>query len=225
MSFENTLDKIHESAVKNRFLQLFTIFVRGILAFGFFPPGLKKVLHQPFTILPDSNPVGHYFNALYNTGFYYEFIGWGQVIAAVLLIFPRTAHLGALTVFPDNFKYRRFDKRRRLCRNVADHDLDVSGFAVSRLLGLRPYQGDFLYPANATKLMLLSMNTFGFLFSARSGGMSVGIIFYSIGLGNFSNYLNVSLILAAAGLVFGIFMAIHHRFMRVGDLEMKAGLK
>ena len=44
--------------------------------------------------------MGHYFEALYQTGYYYTFIGVGQVITAVLLLIPRTALLGALIYFP-----------------------------------------------------------------------------------------------------------------------------
>src|SRR6187200_2416874 len=100
MKLENILDGIHVSITRRRWTQLFTVFTRLILACGFIPPSIKKILHQPFTMLPDSNPVGHYFNALYDTGFYYEFIGWAQLIAALLLLFPRTAHIGALMFLP-----------------------------------------------------------------------------------------------------------------------------
>src|SRR6478672_4643093 len=100
MNLENALDKIHASVIQNTWLQLFTVFTRVILAVGFIPPSIKKILHKPFTVLPDSNPVGHYFNALYQTGFYYEFIGWSQIIAAVLLLLPRTAHIGTLMFLP-----------------------------------------------------------------------------------------------------------------------------
>ena len=99
MKIESTLDKIHKKMTGNRFLQLFTAFTRILLFIGFTPPSIKKIMHEPFTSLPDSNPVGHYFKALLETGFYYEFIGWAQLIAAILLIFPRTAHLGALMFF------------------------------------------------------------------------------------------------------------------------------
>ena len=224
MSLENTLDKIHAATVKNRFLQIFTTFVRGILAVGFFPPGLKKVLHQPFTILPDSNPVGHYFNALYQTGFYYEFIGWGQVIAAVLLIFPRTAHIGALMFFP-------------IILNIAVLTNAV-GFAGTWLVTILMFLASLYLvcwdydrikaiffigrrdKTNPFKYELVWLPLLGAL-----GGILIGGIFYSIKLGNFSNYLNVTLFLSAAGFVFGIFMAVHHRFMRVGELEIKAELR
>src|SRR5690349_22638840 len=100
MSIQTTLDKIHSRITSSRWLQIFTAFTRCLLAVGFIPPSLPKILHKPFTVLPDSNPVGHYFNALYDTGFYYEFIGWAQLTAALLLLFPRTAHLGALMFLP-----------------------------------------------------------------------------------------------------------------------------
>src|SRR3982750_3823433 len=100
MQIENILDGIHVSVTRRRSLQLFTVFTRILLAVAFTPPSIIKILHRPFTVLPDSNPVGHYFNALYDTGFYYEFIGWSQIVAATLLLIPRTAHIGALMFLP-----------------------------------------------------------------------------------------------------------------------------
>ena len=100
MKLEETLDKIHSKVTANIWLQLFTVFTRILLAVGFFQPSIKKIMGQPFTSLPDSSPVGHYFNALLETGFYYQFMGWSQLIAAILLLFPRTAHLGALLFLP-----------------------------------------------------------------------------------------------------------------------------
>ncbi|MDQ3749503.1 MAG: hypothetical protein M3367_10925 [Acidobacteriota bacterium] len=100
MNLEAKLDKFHSAVIQIRPLQLFTAFTRVLLAVGFIPPSIAKILHKPFTGLPDSHPVGHYFNALYNTGFYYELLGWGQLIAAILLLIPRTSHLGALAFLP-----------------------------------------------------------------------------------------------------------------------------
>lgn len=220
MSIENSLDKLHAATVRNRFLQLFTIFVRGILIVGFIPPGLKKILHQPFTILPDSNPVGHYFNALYNTGFYYEFIGWGQVIAAVLLIFPRTAHLGALMFFP-------------IILNIAVLTNAV-GFAGTWLLTILMSLASLylvcwdydriktiFFLDGKKKVNLFKYELVWLPLLGAFGGLFGGLIFKLIRLGNFSNYLTVTLILSGAGLIFGIFMAIHHRFMRVGETEIR----
>src|SRR5215510_4188407 len=55
---------------------------------------------ERFTALPSNHPLGHYFDALHLTGYYYTFIGVGQLIAALLLLIPRTALLGAIFYFP-----------------------------------------------------------------------------------------------------------------------------
>lgn len=78
----------------------FTFFTRVLLAIGFIPSGMKKVLGLRFTQLGIDNPVGFFFEAMYQTGFYWNFLGWSQVIAALLLLVPRTATLGAILYFP-----------------------------------------------------------------------------------------------------------------------------
>jgi uncharacterized membrane protein YphA (DoxX/SURF4 family) len=85
---------------RNKWLRYFAVFCRIALALGFIPSGLVKVRGERFTGLPSNNPLGHYFDALYLTGYYYTFIGVGQMIAAVLLLIPRTALLGAIFYFP-----------------------------------------------------------------------------------------------------------------------------
>jgi hypothetical protein len=55
---------------------------------------------ERFTVLSVKHPMGHYLEALHRTGYYYTFIGILQVTAAVLLLIPRTATLGALIYFP-----------------------------------------------------------------------------------------------------------------------------
>ncbi|MDH3529071.1 MAG: hypothetical protein OEQ28_05870 [Acidobacteriota bacterium] len=100
MKLEDALDRINSRVVRNRLLQAFTAFVRVLLFFSFLPPSIPKIMHRRFTLLPPTNPVGHYFEALYQTGFYYNFIGWAQLIAVVLLVIPRTSHIGALLFLP-----------------------------------------------------------------------------------------------------------------------------
>ena len=67
---------------------------RILLAMAFFPTGLVKATGQRFTLLPIENPVGFFFEAMYQTGPYWYFIGMVQVAAAVLLLIPATATLG-----------------------------------------------------------------------------------------------------------------------------------
>jgi uncharacterized membrane protein YphA (DoxX/SURF4 family) len=70
------------------------------LAAGFIPSGLTKVFDEGFTSLAVNHPMGNYLESLYHTGYYYPFIGYLQVLAAVLLLIPRTATLGAIIYFP-----------------------------------------------------------------------------------------------------------------------------
>jgi hypothetical protein len=63
--------------------------------------GYIKIAGERFAAgLPANNPLGHYFDALYLTGYYYTIIGIAQIIAAILLLIPRTSLLGALLYFP-----------------------------------------------------------------------------------------------------------------------------
>lgn len=224
MKLEAVLDKIHAKMTGSKVLQIFTAFTRILLFIGFTPPSIKKILHQPFTSLPDSNPVGHYFNALLNTGFYYEFIGWGQLIAAVLLLFPRTAHLGALMFFP-------------IILNIAVLTNAV-GFAGTWLLTilmtlaavyLVAWDYDRLKPVLFGQrglkagFMKYELVWLPLLFAA--GGPFLGVFAWLIRLGNAKDYFKVSAYLTLAGLIFGIAVTLHHRFMKVGGLENRTEIR
>lgn len=84
----------------SHWLVRFTAVTRLSIALGFIPSGLKKVMGERFTSLPITDPVGFFFEAFYRNQFWYRSVGWLQVIAALLLIFPRTAHIGALLFLP-----------------------------------------------------------------------------------------------------------------------------
>ena len=140
MNLENALDKAHAFITQNIWLQLFTVFTRIILAVGFIPPSLKKIFGQPFTILPDSHPVGRYFNALYQTGFYYEFLGWAQFVAAVLLLYPAHGSFRCARVFPRYSQHRRADQFGRIRRHEIHHDFDAARLHLSSGLGIRPLE-------------------------------------------------------------------------------------
>ncbi len=100
MSIATRLDQIHFTAKQNKWLRYFYVFNRCALAAGFIPSGLVKIMGERFTALSNNHPMGHYLEALHNTGYYYPFIGVLQVTAALLLLIPRTAMLGALLYFP-----------------------------------------------------------------------------------------------------------------------------
>jgi hypothetical protein len=97
MSF---IESAHRKIYGNKLFVLFTWFTRILLSFAFVPSGLKKLLGERFTILGVDNPVGFFFEALYQTGWYWNFLGFMQLLVALLLVIPRTAFLGALIYLP-----------------------------------------------------------------------------------------------------------------------------
>jgi len=100
MSLLTELERLYGALKRNKWLRYFAIFCRIALALGFIPSGIVKVRGERFTALPSNHPLGHYFDALYLTGYYYTFIGVGQLVTALLLLIPRTALLGAMLYFP-----------------------------------------------------------------------------------------------------------------------------
>src|SRR4051794_32374966 len=100
MSLITKLERRYSESKRNKWLRYFAIFCRIALALGFIPSGIVKVIGERFTALPSNHPLGHYFDALHLTGYYYKSIGVGQLTAALLLLIPRTALLGAIVYFP-----------------------------------------------------------------------------------------------------------------------------
>lgn len=95
------IEEIYYEAKADAWLKKFAVFCRIALAVSFIPAGLVKILGERFAEgLPSNNPLGHYFDALHQTGYYYTFIGIAQIIIAILLLIPRTSLLGALMYFP-----------------------------------------------------------------------------------------------------------------------------
>ena len=82
------------------FFLRFTLFTRILLAAGFIPTGMVKLLGRRFTTMPETTPIGAFFESMYQTGLFWNFIGAVQVVAGVLLLTPRYSHLGALLFLP-----------------------------------------------------------------------------------------------------------------------------
>lgn len=94
-------EEIYYEAKTDIWVKRFAVFCRVALAASFIPAGYVKIIGERFAAgLPSNNPLGHYFDALQLTGYYYPFIGVVQLITAILLLIPRTALLGALLYFP-----------------------------------------------------------------------------------------------------------------------------
>lgn len=101
MHSSSQLDQIHLKIKQNRWYWYFSVFCRIVLALGFIPSGLTKIMGERFASgLSVNHPMGQYLEALHHTGYYYTSIGILQVIAAVLLLIPRTVTLGAVLYLP-----------------------------------------------------------------------------------------------------------------------------
>jgi len=100
MKLSVRLDELHARVKSNKWMFYFWIFCRFSLAAGFVLAGYVKVIGERFTNLSNNQPMGHYLEALHHTGFYYTSIGVAQMLAAILLLFNRTALLGAVLYFP-----------------------------------------------------------------------------------------------------------------------------
>lgn len=74
----------------------FTWCTRFLLWLAFFPSGLTKVLGNRFTTLPVDTPVGGFFEAMYQTGWYYNMLGIAQLLAGLLILLPRTSAIGSI---------------------------------------------------------------------------------------------------------------------------------
>lgn len=94
------LDQLHQTVQHYRWSIWFTRLTRVLLALGFLPSDLTKLLGNRFTSLSPDTPIGYFFEALYQTGAYWRFIGAAQLLAAILLLIPVTTTLGAVLYFP-----------------------------------------------------------------------------------------------------------------------------
>lgn len=218
MTWLKTLDALHLRTIQNKYVQIFTSFVRCLLALGFIPPSIPKIRHLPFTSLPDENPVGHYFNALYATGFYYDFIGWMQLIAALLLLLPQTAHLGTFLFFP-------------IIINITVLTISV-GFKGTWLITL-------LMSLAGLYLMAWEYDRLKTLFTPRSsesqtlkhekwllplffglGTLFLLILMVWLGKANLHKIAFYKLIpFIGGGLLFGAIVYLHHRYMKTGPVS------
>ncbi|HEX2211084.1 MAG TPA: hypothetical protein VHG93_25600 [Longimicrobium sp.] len=94
------LDRLHARVRGSAVLYRFTLANRILLAVGFIPTGMIKVLGRPFTRMDPASDVGAFFDVLYRSGPYWRFIGAAQVVAGLLMLMPRTATLGAVIFAP-----------------------------------------------------------------------------------------------------------------------------
>jgi hypothetical protein len=85
---------------RTRLAHLAVANLRILLGFAFLPAGLKKVLGEPFTDPANTGAFHEFLHAFYATGWFYEFVGAVQLLAAGLLLTQRHAFAGSLVALP-----------------------------------------------------------------------------------------------------------------------------
>lgn len=93
MKFIDTLKKL-------LLFKLAVIYLRYLVGFAFVFASIVKIKSMRFTSIPPTEPVGYFFEAMYQTGFYWNFLGWGQFISGALLMTQRFATVGAMMFLP-----------------------------------------------------------------------------------------------------------------------------
>jgi hypothetical protein len=92
--------KFIDTVKKLLLFKLAVIYLRYLLGFAFVFASIVKIKSMRFTSIPPTEPVGYFFEALYQTGFYWNFLGWGQFISGALLMTQRFATAGAMMFLP-----------------------------------------------------------------------------------------------------------------------------
>lgn len=95
---------IYTWAYKQRWINVFAIYLRYLIGGAFTYASIVKIQGQRFIAWDGSsahiNTMPHFFETMYQSGLYWEFIGWSQLIAAFLLMTQRLAYVGALMFLP-----------------------------------------------------------------------------------------------------------------------------
>lgn len=87
-------------------LRLFYWVIRIGFSLAFVLSGVRKLPGIKFTQIPMFNPdgsenlVGLYFHAMYQTGFYWHFIGYLQIVLGIVLLTNRFATLALILMMP-----------------------------------------------------------------------------------------------------------------------------
>jgi uncharacterized membrane protein YphA (DoxX/SURF4 family) len=94
--FMKKIDKLK----KNKILVFLYWCSRIGMGLTFIISGTRKLPKVKFTTLPIDNPVGFYFEAMYATGFYWNFIGYFQILIGILIFFNRFVVISSLLMMP-----------------------------------------------------------------------------------------------------------------------------
>ena len=92
--------KLIEQIKAKRIFRILYWSAKIMLGLGFVLSGLRKLPGIKFTALPIENPVGLFFEGMYASGFYWNFIGYYQIIVGLLLIGPWWKRLTPILIAP-----------------------------------------------------------------------------------------------------------------------------
>ncbi len=89
------------------FLQIFTIYLRYLIGGAFIIAaigmgklnGTSNLINSMSAPIQDLQPIQQFFRVMAESGLYWQFIGWTQIIAGALLMTQRFAKVGALMFF------------------------------------------------------------------------------------------------------------------------------
>ena len=97
--------RLLDSLRKLRYMQIFTIYVRYLIGGAFvisaFTLNKLGIYDAPApyagqTPVEQLDPIGRFFRVMFDSGLYWNFIGWCQVLTGLLLMTQKLARLGAL---------------------------------------------------------------------------------------------------------------------------------
>lgn len=74
--------------------------IRVGMGLTFITSGIRKLPGVEFTALSVENPVGAYFNAMHETGFYWNFIGYFQILIGIFIFLNRFVVLSSILMMP-----------------------------------------------------------------------------------------------------------------------------
>ncbi len=211
-------DSLHARLRESLLFQRVTAMCRVLLAVGFIPPGITKMIGHPFTLLPPSTPVGYFFDAFFQASEYYAFVGFVQVLAGVLLLFPRTATVGAALFFPIILNITMitlsigFEGTWLVTLLMLAANVYLLVWDYQRLKTLLPNKlvrngifGSYEYVKQAGFWAMMGLVAYGFV-----AMLGVANLWSRLGLGGFVMF-------AMAGVVFGSIIAWHLQRMPGSD--------
>ena len=85
---------------------MFVVFywmVKIALGIGFVGSGIRKLPGIKFTQIATDNPIGLFFEGMYQTGFYWNFIGYYQMLVGLMLMTNWFKSLSPVLAFPVTF--------------------------------------------------------------------------------------------------------------------------